>query len=53
MFCNKNVSKLKRFYVITVIAQNNSITERHVTIKRSVIKSDRSFDMKRHANIDR
>ena len=49
----QNVQKLTGFYAITFIAQDNSRTGRHVTIKRSAIKSDRSFDTKCHANIDR
>ena len=49
----QNVQKLTGFYAITFIAHDNSRTGRHVTIKRSVIKSDRSFDTKCHANIDR
>ena len=49
----QNVQKLTVFYAITFIAQDNSRTGRHVTIKRSAIKSDRSFDTKCHANIDR
>ena len=49
----ENVQKLTGFYAITFIAQNITRTGRHVTIKRSAIKSDRSFDTKCHANIDR